>query len=172
MEPDYHTFQFLLAFHLVHARVITELIIIILILIWWVQRDHCALRKSDARTYYYLQIYAIYLNKEIPWLPLVPSPAGITAAPDKCTLTSVTEDISTARSHTRLSQPNRRKKGGSSSISPHLCKNAWSRPVFWDSLVETYQPARQKRHKYSSPEKRGHSGALASPSPSLQLHHR
>lgn len=63
---DSHTFQLHFAFLLVHARIITELVIILFLLIGWVQRDHCALRKSDARTYYYLQICATYLNEKTP----------------------------------------------------------------------------------------------------------
>lgn len=60
------TFQFDFILLLIHARIITELVVILFLLIWWVQRDHCALRKRDARTYYYLQIRATYLNEEIP----------------------------------------------------------------------------------------------------------
>lgn len=68
-----HTFQFDFILLLIHARIITELVVILFLLIWRVQGDHCALRKRDARTYYYLQIRATYLNEEIPWL--LPRPA-------------------------------------------------------------------------------------------------
>lgn len=54
-DRDSHTFQFHFAL-LVHTRIITELVIILFLLIWGVQRDHCALRESDGRTYYYLKI--------------------------------------------------------------------------------------------------------------------
>lgn len=104
-DRDSHTFQFHFAL-LVHTRIITELVIVLFLLIWGVQRDHCALRESDARTYYYLKICETHLNDKHCDCPLVPPPA----AADKLSLICVTEDTSTATFHIMLPQPSRRKK--------------------------------------------------------------
>lgn len=140
-DRDSHTFQFHFAFLLVHTRIITELVIVLFFLIWGVQRDHCALRESDARTYYYLQICKIHLNEQHSDCPLVPPPA----APDTLSLTSVTED-STATFHTILPLPSKGKKKVGAVAQPPPLQKGLGQPCFleWSSVRLATCQERQK----------------------------